>query len=173
HLCPERIAASAAGRCDREDGGGRVGSLQASALLELSGQDGCEVDRDLGMPAEEVAEPLAVDLQQLAIADREHRGGARVPGEDAELPDRGSRPQRAQHPCAALTFDDDLQPAGDEQVEPVGGVPFVEPPPLRLKVDGPGERHELSAYRWREETEERSGAERIISPHSGDGYTVP
>src|SRR5439155_410770 len=85
------------------------GRLQASALLKLPCQDGCEVDRDLGMPTEKVAEPLAVDLEHFTVADREYGGRAPGSGEDAELPDRGSGSQGAQHPRAAFPFADVLE----------------------------------------------------------------
>jgi len=110
-LTPQSLGVDTRHRRQRDDGGRCLGRLDGASLLDALCKSSRETGSELGVSEDELLEPLAVDLEQLGIAERLYGRRPLRPRENRELADRRARTEGVQNRRPAVPLGA-YQPAG-------------------------------------------------------------
>jgi hypothetical protein len=114
-LGPERSNVHAGRGRDGEDRRWCIGYREAAAQLQLARQRSGQADAHVRVRCKELEEALAVDLEQLAIADRLDGSRAARSRQDGEFADGRARAEHARDFLLPVASDDDTEPSRDDE----------------------------------------------------------
>ncbi len=120
------VDAGHSSQCD--DGGRSLGGLDRAALLDTLGESSGETGSELGVSEDQLLEPLAVDLEELGVAQGLHRRRPLRSRQDRELAQYRARPERVEDGGLAVPLRNDPHAAGHHEVQAVTGVARVKDP---------------------------------------------